>query len=118
MHHRAALVEHQGGAEVVFRPFDERRDGIHGLGAHERGHSRRVSGIERLHEHVDAAAAGQPDFPGGLVGDAVMDQLATPGLQGLDAGLERRALDAAAADGSRHAAGRCDGHLGPRPTWT
>ena len=54
-----------------------------------------------LHEHLHLAAAGQPDFPGALVGDAEIQQLRRAGRDRLLRRIGDRALDAAAATPSR-----------------
>ena len=58
---------------------------------------------ELLHEHLHFAAAGQPDLPGAFVGDAEIQQLrhARPASSSCR-GVRDGALDAAAADRSRH----------------
>ena len=66
--------------------------------------------VDRLDEDLDRAAAGQPDVPGHLVGDAVADQLRLAGAQHLLRLLEDGGLDAAAADRAGEIAGVGDGH--------
>src|SRR5258707_784878 len=58
--------------------------------------SRRKGLLHLLDEHLDLAAAGQPDLPGGLVGDAELQGPRLAALDHVDGFGHHRALDAAA----------------------
>src|SRR5499433_339219 len=57
-----------------------------------------------LHIDADGAAAGQPDLPGGLVGDAEFERLRLAALDHVERFGHHRALDAAARDAAEEIA--------------
>src|SRR3954463_13219827 len=54
--------------------------------------------LHLLHKNPDRAAAGEPDLPGGLVGDAEFERLGLAALDHVEGFGHDRALDAAARD--------------------
>ncbi len=76
-----------------------------------------VVGRERLDEHLDGAAAGQPDRERLVVGDAVPDPLRDAGVQHLGGDLDDGALDAAAGDAADDVAVRVHGEDRPGRSW-
>src|SRR5579863_6450940 len=56
----------------------------------------RMTLLHLLHENADFAAAGQPDLPGGLVGDAEFQHLRLPAFDHVERLGDHRAFDAAA----------------------
>src|SRR3954468_17149134 len=60
--------------------------------------------IHLLDEHPDRAAAGQPDFPGRLVGNAELDRLRLAARDHIERLGHHRALDAAARDAPKKVA--------------
>src|SRR3954452_11120068 len=52
--------------------------------------------LHLLDEHLDLAAAGQPDLPGSLVGDAEFERLGLAAFDHVDGLGDHRAFDAAA----------------------
>jgi hypothetical protein len=68
-----------------------------------------------LDEHPDGAAAGQPDIPGGLVGDAEFQHFRLAALDHVERLGHHRALDAAAGDRAEERAVVVDDEAGARP---
>ena len=67
--------------------------------------------VRRVHEHVDLAAAGQPDGERELVRDPVLEELRLRAVEHLARVAEDLVLDTAARDGAGHLAALGDGEL-------
>src|SRR4051812_4324403 len=73
----------------------------------------RPSPIQRLHEHVDGAAAGESDRERLVVGVPEGAHLGLAGLQNRQRLSQHGALDATAGDRPGHLTVLVDGHGGP-----
>src|SRR5439155_2468530 len=65
-----------------------------------------------LHIHPNRAAAGEPDLPRGLVGDAQLERLGFAALDHVECLGHHRALDAAARDAAEKVALAVDDQIG------
>ena len=83
----------------------------------QRLHLAPEGGIGLLDPDVDLAAAGEADFPGLAVGDAVVHAASLAAFEDLLRPLDDVGLDTAAGDGSREGSVLTDDHLRARLPW-